>query len=61
MNTLVECKRCGNQEKVNFVKAMTGSWPYCCHEGMHLIDTEINIQEEMKKIYKNKRGITIKS
>ena len=60
-DTTVKCMDCGKKKKVNFAVSMKSGWPFCCRETMHLVDSDVNIQDELKKIYRyGNRNFTVK-
>lgn len=60
-DTLVRCMDCDREERVNFATSMKSGWPFCCRETMQMIDSEADIQEELRKIYRySSKNFTIK-
>jgi len=50
LDTSLKCRFCEKIVKVSFIDSMKNGWPQCHNEGMHLFDTETDIQADLRKI-----------
>lgn len=49
-DTVVECRKCGHREYLDFANGLKNGWSECCGETMPIIKTTANIELEVGKI-----------
>lgn len=51
-DTVVECKKCGKREYLDFANGLKNGWSECCGEVMIIIKTTANIDKAVEKTVK---------
>ena len=51
-DTLVQCKKCGKKQYLNFINGLKNGWDKCCGETMIIIKTTANIDACIGEIVK---------
>lgn len=51
-DTVVQCKKCGHKEYLEFINGLRNGWNQCCGQTMPILKTTANIQEVMHKLLK---------
>ena len=49
-DTVVQCKKCGRKQFLDFANGLKNGWSKCCGYTMPILYCEANINEEFKKV-----------
>jgi len=47
-DTIVECKKCGRRQHLDFKYGLVNGWSKCCGETMSIVETHANIEKAVK-------------
>lgn len=47
-DTIVECRKCGRKQHLDFKYGLTNGWSQCCGETMRIIKTDADIDKAVK-------------
>lgn len=48
-DTVVQCKKCGRKQYLDFINGMKNGWSKCCGETMLLLKTTADIEQSVRK------------
>ena len=51
-DTVVQCKKCGRKQYLDFINGLKNGWSQCCGQTMPILKTTANIPQVMKEIVK---------
>jgi hypothetical protein len=49
-DTVVQCKKCGRKQFLDFINGLKNGWSSCCGQTMPILKTTANVSEIMKKL-----------
>jgi len=50
-DTVVQCKKCGKKQYLNFINGLRNGWSICCGYTMPIIHTKANIERDIDVLF----------
>lgn len=55
-DTVVQCKKCGKKQHLDFVDGLKNGWPKCCGYTMTIIESTANVGQVVRANFAVERG-----